>query len=67
MAALRHPHVLTFVGVCTQPMCLLSEYCSRGSLYDILRDAKSSLVFTKELTWERRLKLVSSIACQRHK
>jgi hypothetical protein len=65
MVALRHPHVLSFVAVCTRPPSLVSEYCSRGSLYDILREAKCLRMLQKELSWERRLKLVSEVASHR--
>jgi hypothetical protein len=58
MAALRHPNVLGFLAVCTVPPCVVSEYCSRGSLYDILRQAKASPAMSAELTWAKRLKMV---------
>ncbi|KAG9400087.1 hypothetical protein AC1031_010999 [Aphanomyces cochlioides] len=39
MSSLRHPNTVLFMGVCLrdQEFCIVSEYCSRGSLYDILR------------------------------
>ncbi|KAF0686683.1 Aste57867_21525 [Aphanomyces stellatus] len=38
MSSLRHPNTVLFMGVCLrdQEFCIVSEYCSRGSLYDIL-------------------------------
>jgi hypothetical protein len=60
MAALRHPHVLQFLGIVILPPCVVSEYCSRGSLCNLLNAAKTSPVLQKQLTWQRRLKMVSS-------
>ena len=37
MASLRHPNVVLFLGVCFQPPAMLTEFCARGSLLDILR------------------------------
>lgn len=37
MAKLRHPNVVALVGACERPLCLVTEYCARGNLYDILR------------------------------
>ncbi len=58
MAALRHPNVLGFLAVCTVPPCMVCEYCSGGSLLDLLREARVSPDIAAELTWERRLKMV---------
>jgi len=34
----RHDNLNAFIGTCVDPgaVCVLSEYCSRGSLFDIL-------------------------------
>lgn len=37
MASLRHPNVVLFLGVCFKPPAMLTEFCARGSLLDILR------------------------------
>ena len=58
MAGMRHPNILGFLGLCMVPPCLVSEYCTRGSLYDILRDARSSARLARHLTWARRLSMV---------
>ena len=34
------------------------EFCSRGSLYDVLRKARGSPAAAAELTWESRLRMV---------
>lgn len=32
MAALRHPNIVAFLGVCAEPPAVVTEYCRRGSL-----------------------------------
>jgi hypothetical protein len=59
MASLRHPNVLTFLAICKSPPCLVSEYCVRGSLFELLREARGSPALQKQLHWHRRLKMVS--------
>lgn len=59
MAGLRHPHVVSFLGLCTQPPLIVSECCPRGSLFDILREARASEPALRALDWPRRLQLVS--------
>jgi tRNA A-37 threonylcarbamoyl transferase component Bud32 len=40
LSQLRHPNVVLYIGACTNPpnVCILTEWCSRGSLYDLLHD-----------------------------
>lgn len=38
--------------------CLVSEYCVRGSLFDVLQEARRSPVMAAQLDWPRRLRLV---------
>ncbi|KAL4419177.1 hypothetical protein ABPG77_004900 [Micractinium sp. CCAP 211/92] len=52
MVRLRPPNIVQFVGLCTLPPCILTEYCSKGSLYDLLRTASEEPGLAKELTWE---------------
>lgn len=40
------------------PPCVVTEYCSRGSLADMLRAAKQSATAAAKLDWGRRLRLV---------
>ena len=42
MASLRHPNIAQFLGVCTNPPCILLEYYDRGSLADVLRMVRES-------------------------
>ncbi|KAI8472913.1 MAG: hypothetical protein J3K34DRAFT_502100 [Monoraphidium minutum] len=55
LANLRHPNVVMFLGVCLRPPCVVTEYCSLGSLYDVLRRARRDAAFGARLTWTRRL------------
>jgi predicted Ser/Thr protein kinase len=48
MATLRHPNIVAFFGVCLEPeCCIVMEYMSEGSLYNLLHS-------NKELTWLAR-------------
>lgn len=40
------------------PPALITEYCARGSLFDVLRSASGSAVSAAQLTWARRLAMV---------
>lgn len=51
MARMRHPNIVSFMGLCAMPPCILTEYCPRGSVFDVLRRPAA----TAELTWHRRL------------
>lgn len=55
MASLRHPNVSMFLGFCLDPPCIASEYCTRGSLLDVLRAAADDPAAAKELTWPRTI------------
>ena len=44
MATLRHPNVVMFLGVCTEPPCVITEFCARGSMLDALQRAHKSQV-----------------------
>jgi hypothetical protein len=59
LAALRHPNVVQFMGVSAMPPAMITEYCSRGSLADVLHAANRSSARAAQLTWARRLNLVS--------
>jgi hypothetical protein len=61
MAALRHPHIVEFMAVCTMPPCVVTEYCSLGSLSDVLRAARSNPAKAAQLRWPRRLGMVRAV------
>jgi serine/threonine protein kinase len=45
-----------------KPLFVLAEYCSRGSLYDVLRRARSNPERAAELTWSLRLNMAVDAA-----
>jgi serine/threonine protein kinase len=63
-ASLRHPNVVGFLGFCLTPPALATEFCSRGSLYSLLRAAAAneSGVEARALTWARRAALARDAA-----
>jgi serine/threonine protein kinase len=70
MRDLHHDHLVRFLGACVDPphACLLTEYCPKGSLQDILENEQFKLDwmfryslmhdivkvcrFTSTFTWE---------------
>ena len=40
MRDVRHENLLPFIGACvdTGSVCVITAYCARGSLYDVLND-----------------------------
>ena len=58
MASLRHSSVVNFFGICFEPPCILTEYCSRGSLADLLGQCSKDPQMAATLTWPQRLSLV---------
>jgi hypothetical protein len=58
MFSLRHPNCVQLMGTCLAPPCLITEYCSRGSLADCLREARRHPAAAAELPWHRRLAMV---------
>ena len=57
MKDLHHDHLVRFIGACVDPpnCCLLTEYCPRGSLQDILEDEDI------QLEWNFRYSLIHDI------
>jgi len=62
MVNMRHPNVILFMGICPEPFCIVTEYCSRGSLYDLLKSARNDPVLAQQLSWPRRLGLAMDSA-----
>lgn len=62
MASLRHPNIIQFLGVCLMPPCypaIITEWCGRGSVYDVLNAAQHSSggQLAQYLSWKRRVKM----------
>lgn len=47
MRGLKHSNICHMVGACIDPLSLVTEYNSQGSIFDILQNSK------KELSWAR--------------
>ena len=62
MAALRHPNVVMFMGLCLEPPCIVTEFCARGSLYDVLKKARTSPALAQQLDWSKRLSMALDAA-----
>ncbi|KAE8783726.1 U-box domain-containing protein 33 [Hordeum vulgare] len=55
----RHPHLVTLVGVCPDALCLAYEYPKNGSLHDHLFGELNS---TPQLPWKIRSRIVTEIS-----
>ena len=55
----RHPHLVTLVGVCPEALCLAYEYPKNGSLHDHLFGKLNS---TPPLPWKIRARIVAEIS-----
>lgn len=58
MESLRHPNIVTFLGVCTKfpNLAIILEYCANKSLWSLLQNKKIPL------SWEIRKRLALDIA-----
>ena len=62
MAAMRHPNVVMYLGVCVDPPLVVTEYCARGSLTDVLKRGAASAAGAASLDWPRRLAMALDAA-----
>lgn len=58
----RHPHIVNFLGVCHDPPAIVTEFCERGSLAEVLAVARGDPQAAAELTWARRLTMACHAA-----
>ncbi|CAM9962220.1 unnamed protein product, partial [Heterosigma akashiwo] len=56
MARLRHPNIITLLGTTKEPIGLVMEYCSRGSLFQLLADTDIPL------NWPTKKKMAAEVA-----
>lgn len=66
MAALRHPNVVMYLGVCMHPPAVVTEYCARGSLNDVLKKCLTKPELAGQLDWSRRLGMALDAAKGMH-
>ena len=57
ISRLEHPNIIKFKGWCMAPPAIVTELCPRGSLYNLLADAKKKKSVANDLNWSRRLSL----------
>lgn len=62
MKGLRFVNIVQFYGVCLKPAAIVTQYCSRGSLFDLIGNARSIRRIARELTWKRRIQLALDAA-----
>jgi len=51
LSSLNHPNILKCLGGCIQPsnLCIVTEYCNGGSLYDLLHVQEEKLPFQQQI------------------
>mmetsp|Transcript_70148 Transcript_70148/g.165042 ORF Transcript_70148/g.165042 Transcript_70148/m.165042 type:complete len:133 (-) Transcript_70148:23-421(-) len=54
--SLVHPNVVQLLGVCQEPLCLVMEFMSRGSLFACLQQTSI------EMPWQLRLSCALDVA-----
>ncbi|XP_074308532.1 putative U-box domain-containing protein 50 isoform X1 [Silene latifolia] len=58
LANTRHPHIISFIGFCTELRCLVFEYMHNGCLRDILFSRPKS----KLLQWHQRIQIAAQVS-----
>lgn len=53
LTRLRHRHIVQFLGACTTPpdLCIIMDYCDKGSLYGYLHNMNKAFSPFKALKW----------------
>ena len=54
--------VAMLMGLCLSPICVVTEFCARGSLTDVLRKAASDTVLARQLDWRKRITMALDAA-----
>ena len=65
MRALRHPNIVLFMGLVMDPVCLVTEYCHNGNLFDLLHDTvddEDSENYAVKIPWQRRIRIALDVA-----
>jgi serine/threonine protein kinase len=63
MASMRHPNIVQFMGIVSMPPCVVTEFCERGSLTDVLKRArKGESGAVEALGWRLRLNMAADAA-----
>lgn len=59
LASIRHPNVVQYLGMCSNPPCMVTELCAQGSLFDVMGRAKTDPSLAAKLTWGQRLSMLA--------
>jgi len=52
ISSVRSPHIVRFFGACLSPqIAMVMEYCSKGSLFDVLQDTKINVEWSSFFKW----------------
>lgn len=64
MRALRHPNIVIFMGLVMDPVCLVTEYCHNGNLFDLLHDTvdENEEHYAVQIPWQRRVRIALDVA-----
>ena len=62
MSTIRHPNVVLFMGLSLNPVCVVTEFCARGSLSDVLKKAAANATYAQQMDWPRRLNMAMDAA-----
>ncbi|GBG83112.1 hypothetical protein CBR_g36730 [Chara braunii] len=63
LSALRHPHVMTLLGVCEERHCLVYKHVANGSLEDWISASPASAAGgRRSLPWYSRLRVMAEVA-----
>ncbi|XP_059307396.1 putative U-box domain-containing protein 50 [Lycium ferocissimum] len=62
LSHMRHPHILSMIGYCSELRCIVFEYMHNGCLRDILFSGKrGSKRRNKGLKWQARICIVANV------
>ncbi|KAK4356308.1 hypothetical protein RND71_025279 [Anisodus tanguticus] len=62
LSHMRHPHILSMIGYCSELRCIVFEYMHNGCLRDILFSGKrGSKRRNKGLNWQARICIVANV------
>ena len=59
MNGIQHPNIIEFIGLCTSPLCIMTDFAAYGNLYDFLHDDKYKSLAS---SWPLKLRIAYDIA-----
>lgn len=65
LRTLRHPNIVIFMGIVMNPVCLVTEFCHNGNLFDLLHetvDDPRGEHYAVQIPWPRRLRIALDVA-----